>query len=81
MAFKFEVGAKVGFQDRRTEETHYIIIQRMPGEDSVDEPRYKIKAEREGLERVAAESELNSVFEDSQTRKEVAKRRWGVSKK
>jgi len=55
MAFKFKVGAKVGFLDRRSKETRYTVVQCMPGEDSASEPRYKIKAEGEGFERVVVE--------------------------
>lgn len=71
MTFMFDVGAKVGFYDRRTKETQYTVVQRLPGEDNASEPRYKIKAVAEGFERVVVENELNSVFEDSQTRSKI----------
>ena len=65
MAFKFEVGAVVTFKDPRSLETEFTIIQRMPGEYNASEPRYKIKSEAEGFERVVAESALDSRFVDT----------------
>ena len=73
MPFKFKVGEKVGFHDRRSKETNYRVVQCLPGEDNASEPRYKIKAEREGFERVVVENDLNPVFEDSQTRSNISK--------
>jgi hypothetical protein len=75
MAFKFEVGQVVTFQDPRSLEAKFTIVQRMPGEDNASEPRYKIKAETEGFERVVVESALNSRFVDSQTWKLVPKKK------
>ena len=75
MSFKFEAGEVVTFKDPRSLETQFTIIQRMPGEDSASEPRYKIKAAAEGFERVVVESALNSRFVDSQTWKLLAKKK------
>jgi hypothetical protein len=75
MAFKFEVGETVGYQDPRSKETVFTVIERRPGEDNAAEPRYKIKATGEGFERVVAECDLNSVFADSQTRSKIAKKK------
>lgn len=72
MAFKFAVGETVSFDTMASKETVFVIVRQMPGEDGQNEQRYKIKAVKEGYERVVAESELNSKFEDSQTRRMVA---------
>jgi hypothetical protein len=74
MPFKFKVGETVGYQDPRSKETVFKVIERRPGEDNAPEPRYKVKAIGEGFERVVAECDLNSAFADSQTRSNVSKK-------
>jgi hypothetical protein len=75
MAFKFKVGETVGYQDPRSKETVFTVIERRPGEDNVPEPRYKIKAIGEGFERIVTECDLNSGFADRQTRSKIAKQK------
>ena len=73
MSFKFEAGQAVTFKDPRSRETQFTIVQRMPNEDNASEPRYKIKADGEGFERVVYESDLNSRFVDQHAWKLMAK--------
>ena len=75
MAYKFAAGEVVTCKDPRSLDTKFTIVQRLPGEDNASEPRYKIKAETQGFERVVAESALNSAFADSQTWKAGPKRK------
>jgi hypothetical protein len=73
MSFKFIAGDAVTFKDPRSRESQFTIVQRMPGEDNASEPRYKIKADGEGFERVVHESDLNSRFVDQHAWKLMAK--------
>jgi hypothetical protein len=75
MAFKFKVGETVGYQDPRSKETVFTVIERRPGEDNASERRYKIKATGEGFERVVVECDLNSVYAESQNRNMISKKR------
>ena len=81
MSFKFEAGEVVTFKDPRSLETQFTIIQRMPGEYNASEPRYKIKSEAEGFERVVAESALDSRFVDTHAWKLMPKIKNGLPQK
>jgi len=56
MIYKYDAGDSVTVKDPRSLETQFTVVQRMPGEYNASEPRYKIKSEAEGFERVVAES-------------------------
>ena len=81
MSFKFEAGEVVTFKDPGSLETQFTIIQRMPGEYNASEPRYKIKSEAEGFERVVAESALDSRFVDTHAWKLMPKIKNGLPQK
>jgi hypothetical protein len=81
MDYKYDAGDVVSFNDPRSLETNFMVVQRMPGEYNASEPRYKVKSSNEGFERVVAESALTSRFVDSHAWKLVPKIKSGLPQK
>jgi hypothetical protein len=58
MAHKFNLGQTVGYHGAATAVTKFVVVQLLPAEDFMPEPRNKIKGEGESFERAAWEREL-----------------------
>lgn len=59
MNFKFSAGQTVEFSPTGGVAGRYSVVRSMPLEPHHDEPRYRIKGELAGEERVVSESSLN----------------------
>jgi hypothetical protein len=81
MDYKYDAGDVVSFNDPRSLETKFTVIQRMPGEYNASEPRYKVKSLDEGFERVVPESALTSRFVDAHAWKAEPKIKSGLPQK